>query len=227
MNPFIGKDYMQKLYAQSKNTVKKILPIDTTLFILQFLRHPQDIGSVAPSSKALAESMTRFVTTNTETPKLYLEVGAGTGAFTKAIIKKLRPKDKLDIVEINPKFCERLQKKYADRSNVMIHNGSILDWKPEYLYDGIISSLPFNVFNACFVSRILTQFANVAKAGAVVSYCEYMVLPDIKKFFLAPKSKKAFQETLETTATFEKKHQIQLDKVFANLPPAMIHHCQF
>ncbi len=204
-----------------------MLPVDTTLFLLQFLRHPQDIGAVTPSSKALAESMTRFVKPSSGAQRRYLEVGAGTGVFTKAILAKLGPNDTLDVAEINPKFCERLQNKYATHAKISIHNASILDWNPDYQYDGIVSSLPFNAFHADFVSQIFSQLTKIAKSGAVVSYCEYMALPNIKKFFLASKSKKAFIETLETTASFEKRHEIQVDKVYANFPPALVHHCKF
>lgn len=226
MNIHKKRDFMKELVSKGKLQLKRVLPIDSTLFLLQFIKHPQDIGSIAPSSKALAEAMTRFVVIDPKSPKQYLEVGAGTGAFTKAIVNKLGPKDQLDIVEINPKFCERLQEKYADFSNVHIHNGSVLEWKPPYSYDAIVSSLPFNAFSSDFVMTILEQYKKISKPGTMMTFCEYMALPEIRKIFLPSKSRRKFQETLDTTKNFEIKHEVLVDKVFANFPPAFVHHCK-
>lgn len=209
--------------------MKKYFPFDTTLFLQQFIKHPNDIGSLIPSSAHLAEAMTRFVTNENENNlgKKYLEVGAGTGAFTKSIINKLSVKDHLDIIEINPEFCKRLKEKYLKLDNISIHIGSILDWNPDYKYDAIVSSLPFNAFNAKFVKEIYKHYEKITKPGGHISYCEYMALPGIRKMFLAPRAKKILVETLETTANFENKFQVKLDKVYANFPPACVHHCQF
>lgn len=217
---------MKQLVSKGKNKLKNVLPVDTTLFLLQFFKHPNDIGAVAPSSKALAEAMTRFVVIDPEATKYYLEVGAGTGAFTKTLVNKLGPNDRLDIVEINPKFCERLQEKYAGNPNIHIHNGSVLEWCPDYKYDAIVSSLPFNAFSSDFVKQIFEQYQKVTKDGAMMTYCEYMALPGIRKLFLKPKSRRKLQETLDTTNHFEMEHEVRIDKVFANFPPALVHHCK-
>jgi phospholipid N-methyltransferase len=223
------KNKLQRIILKSKNQIRKIFPVDTTLFILQFIKHPNDIGALTPSSMHLAEAMTRFVISSAASAKgkCYLEAGAGTGAFTKMIINKLSPNDQLDIIEINPIFCERLQKKYAKHKNVFIHVGSVLDWKPKYKYDAIISSLPFNAFRARFVEDIFKHYKTITKPEGYVTFCEYMALPGIRKMFLPTQAKKALQETLDTVIRFQDRYQIKQDKVFANLPPALVHHCQF
>jgi phosphatidylethanolamine/phosphatidyl-N-methylethanolamine N-methyltransferase len=223
------KNKFTGIIHKSKSQIRKILPVDTTLFILQFIKHPNDIGALTPSSAHLAEAMSRFVIeekTSTK-GKCYLEAGAGTGAFTKMIIGKLSPNDQLDIIEINPIFCKRLKKKYANHKNIFIHAGSVLDWKPAYQYDAIISSLPFNAFRAKFVEDIFKHYKLITKPGGYVTFCEYMALPGIRKMFLPPLAKKALQETLDAVAHFENQYQIKQDKVFANFPPALVHHCQF
>lgn len=218
---------MKQFIDTSKSKIKQILPIDQTVFLLQFLRHPNDIGSLTPSSKALAEAMTRFVKTNHDAKgKRYLEAGAGTGVFTHAIIEKLQPNDTLDVIEINPKFCETLSEKYKNLPNVTIHACSVLDWKPDYQYDVIVSSLPFNAFQAKFVETILNHYQAISKKDGIISYCEYMALPGIRKIFLPSASRNKLQATLDVTSRFENLHQVHLDKVFANFPPACVHHCK-
>ena len=220
------RELMKQLVSRSKSRLKKVLPVDTTLFLWQFFKNPNDIGAIAPSSKALAESMTRFVLNDSQMPKRYLEVGAGTGAFTKTLVQKLGSKDTLDIVEINKKFCERLREKYAEFDNIAIHNDSILEWCPDYQYDAIVSSLPFNSFSSDFVGKIFEQYKKISKDGGMMTYCEYMALPGIRKFFISPKSRRALQATLDTTNHFEITYEVQIDKVFANFPPAFVHHCK-
>ncbi|NGX43295.1 MAG: Ribosomal RNA small subunit methyltransferase A [Chlamydiae bacterium] len=223
------KDLMRRIFHQGTSRIKKILPIDTTLFLFQFFRHPNDIGSLTPSSAALANAMTRYIENDhpQTQEKYYLEAGAGTGAFTKAIIEKLGPNDHLDLIEINPKFCERLSKKYEHLKNVSIHVGSVLQWAPPYKYDAIVSSLPFNVFEAQFVLDIYEHYRKVIKPGGIVSYFEYMALPGIKKMFLKSSAREKLQKTLDATNRFEEEHEIRIDKVYANFPPACVHHCQF
>lgn len=217
---------MKQLVNVGKSRLKKMLPVDTALFLFQFFKHPNDIGALAPSSKALAESMTRFVRSDALAPRRYLEVGAGTGAFTKTIAGKLGDQDQLDIVEINSRFCSRLEEKYADNPNIRIYQTSVLDWKPESQYDVIVSSLPFNAFPSDFVKQIFDHYRKISKHGGIVTYCEYMALPGIRKLFISPKSRRALQATLDMTNLFEKEYGIQTDKVFANFPPALVHHCK-
>lgn len=202
---------------------------DKTLFLWQFLRYPYHVGSITPSSAALSAAMTRYVKKdNPETEeRRYLEAGAGTGVFTQAIVDKLGPNEQLDVIEINPEFCRRLQKKYIEHKNVTIHQGSILDWKPPYQYDVVISSLPFNLFKASQVTSILDHYCEIAKPEGVLSFYEYMALPRLKRMFLKPGARHNLQETLDVIREFKEKFEMRTDKVFANFPPACVHHCQF
>jgi phosphatidylethanolamine/phosphatidyl-N-methylethanolamine N-methyltransferase len=218
--------FIQHLVSGGKKKLQKIIPFDEALFLFQFFKHPFAIGAITPSSKALAESMTRYVLSDGAERRRYLEVGAGTGAFTKTLISKLCAQDMLDVVEINPLFCERLKKKYHNNPNVSVHHVSIMEWMPDYRYDAIISSLPFNVFNAHFVEDILNQYLYLCKGNGMISFFEYMALAEIKKFFSSDSARKNLMQTLKVTSVFEHEYEIQVEKVFINLPPAIVHHCR-
>src|ERR1043165_2429371 len=76
-------------------------------FFGQAIKNYKMTGAVLPSSPALARAMTKSLRSATG-PKRLLEVGPGTGPFTKNILKALRNGDELHIVEINPIFANRL-----------------------------------------------------------------------------------------------------------------------
>ncbi|MFY7791016.1 MAG: class I SAM-dependent methyltransferase [Polynucleobacter sp.] len=73
----------------------------------EFLKNPQEIGSICPSSRKLAKSLA-------DTVKLLpaldvVQVGAGTGVITEFL-----PKSGLTVVEINELLAERLRNKISD-----------------------------------------------------------------------------------------------------------------
>ncbi|UCC32357.1 MAG: hypothetical protein JSU86_08750, partial [Phycisphaerales bacterium] len=77
-------------------------------FLTSYLRKPNVVGAIAPSSRALAvalcEPYRRF-----RGPAKILEVGAGTGAVTRHLGSLLGDQDELDICEIHPDFADILE----------------------------------------------------------------------------------------------------------------------
>ncbi|MGY8753542.1 MAG: rRNA adenine N-6-methyltransferase family protein, partial [Phycisphaerales bacterium] len=63
---------------------------------------------MAPSSRFLARTIVQSIPNQAN--KRVLEVGCGTGAFTKEILKKLQDADEFHIVELCPDFCEAVEK---------------------------------------------------------------------------------------------------------------------
>lgn len=79
-------------------------------FAKAFLRHPARVGAIAPSSPVLAEAMVEGVRLG-ETESV-LELGPGTGPFTKALADRLGAGPHYLGIEKNPAFVERLQKRF-------------------------------------------------------------------------------------------------------------------
>ena len=83
---------------------------DTPLILWHYATHPRRIGAVAPSSRFLAQAMARWVPVP---PNGYvLELGAGTGAVTEALLTRGVPPDRLVAVETMPRLVEVLQKRF-------------------------------------------------------------------------------------------------------------------
>jgi 16S rRNA (adenine1518-N6/adenine1519-N6)-dimethyltransferase len=100
-----------------------------------------------------------------------LEVGAGLGYLTEALVKKAR---KVITVEIDPKLIEILHKKFQYVDNLKILSGDILSIElPEF--DKIVSTPPykisspllFKIFGTCFEKAVFVlqeEFSNRLRA---------------------------------------------------------------
>lgn len=78
---------------------------DRSMFLRSWLRDPLRIGAILPSGQALAELMTRHITA-ADGP--VVELGAGTGVFTRALIRRGVPEHRLALIEADPEFARGL-----------------------------------------------------------------------------------------------------------------------
>lgn len=202
--------------------VKESSLSNALIFLGATLKRPQEVGAIAPSSKYLGYAISKYIE-NKDNPIKVIEVGPGTGAFTKIIADKLKPQDQLDVVEYNPEFVKLLKKKFDSYNNVDIQCTSITDWKPDYGYDFMVSSLPFNAFNADFVKLILEHYESIMNPGGIISYFEYMLIPTLKKAIIPPDQKSDFIKLHGFLKDFRNKYEFHTDKVFKNLPPAKVY----
>ncbi|MCH9626567.1 MAG: Ribosomal RNA small subunit methyltransferase A [Chlamydiales bacterium] len=198
---------------------------DYLLFVKRFFSNPSSIGSLFPSSKKLAERITKKGSAQQKAPRRYLEVGAGSGAVTQNLIKQIRTRDTLDIVELDAHFCKRLRKKYGHLPNVFIHERSILSFEESH-YDVVVSSLPLNSFDSSLVDQILLKYKSLVKAGGYVSFFEYIGLSRIKNFYLSGSVQVDFKTILSLKNSFVDTYCTDTDKIWWNIPPARVFHCQ-
>lgn len=82
---------------------------DFTVFLSEMMRNPREVSAIAPSSAAVARKMTEGVETVTGP---IVEIGPGTGSFTKAILDRGVTPDRLILMELNPRFCDDLRQKF-------------------------------------------------------------------------------------------------------------------
>lgn len=192
------------------------------VFLSEIVRKPAVTGAIAPSSKYLGYSISEQIKSKGH-PLKVIEVGPGTGAFTKIIADKLSPEDQLDVIEYNPEFVKVLEEKFKDYKNVHIHCVSIIDWKPDYKYDYMVSSLPFNVFETSFVKLILEHYEGIMKSGSIISYFEYLFFPSMKKELLSGNKKVEFIKLHDVLRSFRRKYEFGRTNVYKNFPPACVY----
>src|SRR5690606_11273578 len=75
-------------------------------FLAAWVRKPKQTASIVPSSRYLARLMVQSI--NPEGSRV-LELGGGTGVFTRAILRTGLSPEKLEVVEINPAFARGLR----------------------------------------------------------------------------------------------------------------------
>ena len=85
-------------------------------FLQRYLQDPKSVGSVAPSSPALAAALSEPFRQRT-TPARVLEVGAGTGAVTRHLGRLLSDEDELDLCEIQEDFARTIENEILTRTD--------------------------------------------------------------------------------------------------------------
>lgn len=118
-----------------------------TKFLTEYIRNPQTIGAIAPSSKYLAKNMIKNI--DFANCSAIAEYGAGTGIFTAEVIRKRKKGTKFLVIEQNKRFYSILHRKFGKCKDVYIVHGdarNLADYMKEYNIshiDYIISGLPF------------------------------------------------------------------------------------
>jgi phosphatidylethanolamine/phosphatidyl-N-methylethanolamine N-methyltransferase len=152
------------------------LSADQTVFLRTWLTRPMRTGAVAPSSNALARLITRDIEADGGP---VIELGPGTGAFTRCILAKGLPECDLTLVENSPNFTALLRQRYPtaqllEMDVTRMRHGD-LPWQ-DMQAQAVISGLPlltmglraqWNVVGACMQSlrpgAALYQFTYMAK----------------------------------------------------------------
>ena len=208
---------------------------DYTSFLRELPDSFSEIGAMLPSSPHLAKLMVEPLLSSERKGWSSLEIGPGTGPFTRSILKEMKLDDTLQICEINHRFMEVLKKSLSNNSNfqankdrISFYEGSIIDlaetMKPES-FDFIVSSLPFHNFPVELVKEFLAVYSKILKKDGILSFFHYAGLRKLSG--ISPNKKvrdrikqvdKLLSEWCEENAkdgTFRKR------VTFLNVPPAV------
>ncbi|MFY9253509.1 MAG: methyltransferase domain-containing protein [Fuerstiella sp.] len=202
-------------------------------FFRQFRQRFETTGSIAPSSRFLAKSMTRFLAKRGSESIRVLEIGPGTGPVTEKIVPALCAGDVFDMVELNESFVEILEDRFkndatwtAAASMAKIHQLPIQEFHPEQKYDFVISGLPLNNFPAELVAEITSKYFQLLKPGGVLSYFEYMYVRPIRKVVTRGVEKTRITRIDDIMKGHCDSYRIARDNIWLNIPPAWVQHLQ-
>lgn len=146
---------------------------DRIVFLREFLRNPYQVASIIPSSRFLERRAIALA--GVKTARMVVELGAGTGGTTRAILRELPKDGKLLVIEINPRFCAHLRRIKDER--LLVHSGTaqelceILTARGLHAPDAIISGIPFSTIGNDIGSRILAAVKSaLGTGGRFVAY---------------------------------------------------------
>jgi phosphatidylethanolamine/phosphatidyl-N-methylethanolamine N-methyltransferase len=144
------------------------------LLFSRFLRSPRTVGAVTPSSRAVAEAMVSHV--DFSKPARIVELGPGTGALTAPIVERISPHIEFLAVDIDPAFCEQIQKRWPSVDCVCASAellGKIVADRGLFPVDHIVSGLPFVSLPVPVTKQILENIAAVLRPGGTFTTFQY------------------------------------------------------
>jgi phospholipid N-methyltransferase len=204
---------------------------EQSLFFREFLRNFHTTGAILPSGRQLARALARYVREKPIRPRRILEVGPGTGAVTGRIIADMAPGDRIDLVELNDAFVERLNHRFkyepafqvvADRARVL--HCPVQDLPKDSQYDLIVSGLPLNNFAAADVEQILAALTALMMPGATLSFFEYIAVRTARSLVSGASERARLRGIGSAMRAVLDGREICRDAVLLNVPPAWVHH---
>jgi len=151
----------------------RLQPDERLAFLQGFLRKPQQVGSVIPSSRFLERKLVELA--GAKDARVVVELGPGTGGTTRALLTALPADAKLLAIEIDPRFASILRESGDPR--LIVHEGSaeqIADALRAHglgAPDAVVSGIPFSTLGEALGQRIAGAIFDVLPlAGRFVAY---------------------------------------------------------
>jgi phospholipid N-methyltransferase len=145
------------------------------VFLKRFLKNPRQVGALAPSSRVLAHEMLRHVSLTPESH--VVELGPGTGVFTREIISRLPAGAKFLAVDIDPHFCDTLRARWPSldcECGSAEHLPAIIAARGWTDVDSIVSGLPFASLPTALSRAILSAIQATLRPGGEFTTFQYV-----------------------------------------------------
>ncbi|MGB9691088.1 MAG: class I SAM-dependent methyltransferase [Candidatus Sumerlaeaceae bacterium] len=204
-------------------------------FISQTMRDYYHVGAIAPSSRALARALAWPLEQRPpQGPMRVLEVGPGTGALTRGILKRMQPGDTLLLCEINPDFVAHLEHRFATdpefspwRNSTEIVCRPVEELTTANRFHHIVCGLPFNNFAPETVQMIFAKFETLVMPAGTVNFFEYAAIRWLKRLIASKNERQRIAQVENILKKLIALHQVRQHLVLWNLPPAWARSLQF
>lgn len=167
------------------------------------------IGAMRPSSRFLTRKMLRSIPF--EEKLCIVELGPGTGVFTREILNNMSEDSLLFVFELNDEFYKKLESNIDDPRVILIHDtaenmGAYLKAKGMEAADFVISSLPLANFSKKLRDNIVRTAKSFMKKNA--------------RFI-------QFQYTPQSMGYLNREFRnVRIDFTVLNFPPALVYICK-
>lgn len=136
-----------------------------TLFLYEAVMHPSMVGALFPSSKKLANRLSQQISNNSG---LVVELGAGTGAITAALINQKGLFRQLIVIEQSAKLSNHLMQRFPELKIIQgdaCQLSNLINQSTSVPIQAIVSSLPLRTLSPSIVEKIGIQINHVLIKG--------------------------------------------------------------
>jgi phosphatidylethanolamine/phosphatidyl-N-methylethanolamine N-methyltransferase len=193
------------MFQSTLSIAKKNLRFDDEVrFIRSWMEEPLATGAVMPSGKPLARTMARYVNPDVRGP--IIELGAGTGAVTTALVEQGVAPGRMMLVEFNPHFCRLLRARYPEATVVQGDAYALKRLLGGLLCEpaaAVVSGLPLFSKPLKFRLRLLAEAFALLAPGAPFVQFTYAVVPPIPSSYAGARAQAS-------------------ERIWFNLPPARV-----
>ena len=145
------------------------------LMASRFLRSPRTVGAVSASSRAMALEMVAGLPADHAVT--VVELGPGTGAFTRAIVERLAPGSRFLAIDLEQTFVDQVRSRWPSVECVCasaVDLERLVGDRQLWPVDHIISGLPFASLPVDVTRQILDGIAHVLRPGGTFTTFQYL-----------------------------------------------------
>jgi len=155
-------------------------------FLREFLRNPRELGSITPSSRFLTGAVVGAL--DVERCGRIVELGPGTGVFTRPLLERLVPDGELIAIDSNREFVDLLEDSIADPRLTVVHGSAeaVAELVAERGWDGadaVVSGIPYSLLPRSVTAGILRASARALRPGGL--FVGYQYSPYLRPFLRA------------------------------------------
>ena len=149
-------------------------PASRLRYLQQFLRSPRELGSIVPSSRFLSRALVEEI--NFGVARRIVELGPGTGVFTREVLRHLPNDGALLALETNATFVALLRRELPDARLDLAHVsaehvGDEVAARGWDHADVVISGIPYALLPRRKTARIVrASWQALAPGGLFVGY---------------------------------------------------------
>ena len=147
------------------------------LFAKAMLVNPRAVGAACPSSARLAKAIASFVPIPQE--GYVLELGAGTGSITAALLERGIDPERLILVELSSELAKHLRQRFPHLR--LIHGDAVhlktLLGEDYQRIESVVSGLPLRSLPRQVVYAVIRHFDRMLKNGGTLIQFTYDLRP--------------------------------------------------
>ena len=189
-------------------------PVASLRFFKTFLTSPKQVGAILPSGPALAKQITEGI--DYDKAKVLVELGPGTGSFTRVLLERKKKETRLIAFEINDEMADFCAENFPEVELVRGSAENLVAYLAEQKIDqvdAVVSGLPFANFPVPVQAKILDGVAASLKPGGLFlgfTYYHSSVVPTTHRY------RARLKKTFGT---------VDRIPVMKNVPPAYVLRC--